>query len=107
MNILGPIIVHNIDTILYERDYYLIQNEINNGRPLVLGTRSINSYGHYVVVTGYEGMDYLDAKIYINDPYGLWIGFDTWCSDCSGNQVKQDFTTFTNKMSDGVFVIRL
>lgn len=27
-NILGPIIVHNIDTILYERDYYLIQNEL-------------------------------------------------------------------------------
>ena len=26
-NILGPIIVHNIDTILYERDYYLIQND--------------------------------------------------------------------------------
>ena len=85
--------------------YDLLRFELNEGRPLILGTRSINSYGHYMVVTGYQGFWYRDASLFLNDPYGRWNGHDDWCATCPGKGVKQDFTTFAGADSDGLFVL--
>ena len=87
--------------------YGLIQKEIIAERPLILGTRSINSYGHYMVVTGYMGHDYEEASILLNDPYGLWKQHDDWCAECSGQAVPQKFSTFlANQERDGIFIIQ-
>lgn len=87
--------------------YDLVRGEITADRPLILGTRSINSYGHYMVITGYDGNDFQDATITLNDPYGLWLEHDDWCATCSGTGVVQDFTTFAaNEDTDGVFILR-
>jgi hypothetical protein len=86
--------------------YDIIRTEISADRPLILGTRSINSYGHYMVITGYEGNHYEDASIILNDPYGLWEAHDQWCSDCLGKGVAQDFTAFlANENTDGIFIL--
>jgi hypothetical protein len=51
--------------------YEIVRYEIDQNRPLILGTRSINSYGHYVVVTGYDGDDFSTASITINR--SIWL----------------------------------
>ena len=85
--------------------YDLVRIELNEARPLILGTRSINSYGHYMVVTGYDGHRYDNASVLLNDPYGRWIGHDDWCATCSGKGVSQDFLTFAGNDTDGMFVL--
>jgi len=85
--------------------YEIIKDEIRDKRPLILGSRSMTSAGHYIVVTGYEGNDYQDGKVIVNDPYGHWYGYNNYSTSESGKGLKYDFTDITSSSSDGVFVI--
>lgn len=95
----------HFDSSYWDVLYETIKNEINNGRPMILGSRTMTSYGHYIVVIGYEGDDYETAKLIVNDPYGHWYGVDNYNSDQTGKGLKYDFKNITMKSSDGVFVI--
>lgn len=85
--------------------YQTIRSEIQAGRPLILGSRSMTSAGHYLVVTGYEGDDYRTARLIVNDPYGQWLGFNRYSTSISGQGLRYDFTDITKLSTDGVFVI--
>ncbi|MBU0676652.1 MAG: C39 family peptidase [Verrucomicrobia bacterium] len=89
----------------WEDLYSRIKIEIASGRPLILGSRSINSAGHYMVVAGYEGFEYEDADLILNDPNGVWESYNSWDTDASGKGVHVDYTDFTARSDDGVFVI--
>jgi hypothetical protein len=87
--------------------YETIKAEIRAGRPMILGTRSATSAGHYLVVIGYDGNDYSTGKVVVNDPNGEWKGYmDGYNTDLSGKHVKYDFTDLTAQLTDGVFIIR-
>ncbi|RLC13083.1 MAG: hypothetical protein DRI57_16925 [Deltaproteobacteria bacterium] len=85
--------------------YETIKNEIGNRHPMIMGSRSMTSAGHYIVVTGYEGDDYETGKVIVNDPYGRWNSFDNYSTSVSGAGLKYDFTDITSSYSDGVFVV--
>jgi len=87
--------------------YKIIQDEINAGRPLILGSRySLVNGGHYTVIIGYDGISYENAKLIINDPEGKWLGYMGGYQLGKGKDVKYDFTDITGQSSDGVFVIK-
>lgn len=85
--------------------YALIQSEIRAGRPLVLGSRSMSSAGHYIVVVGFNGHDYNSAKLLVNDPNGAWSGWNRWSTSARGDGLEYSYKTITSKSSDGVFVL--
>ena len=96
----------NFDNSYWNTLYEKIKNEINNERPLILGSRSMTSYGHYIVVIGYEGDNYETGKLIVNDPYGHWNGsIDDYSTSESGAGLLYDFTDITSDATDGVFVI--
>lgn len=88
----------------YEGLYNVIRSEIDQGRPLILGSRSM-SEGHYIVVTGYEGDDYDTASLIVNHPYGEWHSWNYWTTSVSGEGLYYDFTAITADPGDGVFII--
>jgi len=95
-----------IDTSLPESLYETIKGEIRNGRPLILGSKSISGVGHYVVIIGYEGEDYKTGQVVVNDPYGEWKGGQSYNTSASGAGLKYNFVAITAKIPDGVFVIK-
>jgi Peptidase_C39 like family len=44
-----------------------IKDEINLGRPVIVGGDFVGKMGHFVVVTGYD-----QTGFWVNDPYGEW-----------------------------------
>lgn len=95
----------NFDSSGWSDLYKKIQEEIKAGRPLILGSRSMTSAGHYMVVTGYDGNDYNSAELIINDPYGKWLGWNSYDTAQSGKALRYDYKAITSQLSDGVFVI--
>ncbi|KPA10594.1 conserved hypothetical protein, secreted [Candidatus Magnetomorum sp. HK-1] len=85
--------------------YEIIKEQIRNGRPMILGSKSMTSYGHYIVVIGYDGDNYGSAKLIVNDPNGQWNGYDSYSTNDSGKALKYDFTDITSQYTDGVFII--
>ena len=86
--------------------YDAIKSEIDKDRPLILGSRSVTSYGHYMVVIGYEGHSYETAKVIVNDPYGRWNGTtNNYSTGVSGAALSYSFKAITSNSTDGVFVI--
>ncbi|MHB8090920.1 MAG: C39 family peptidase [Syntrophales bacterium] len=85
--------------------YETVKSEIGSGRPLILGSRSMTSYGHYIVVIGYEGDSYQSGKVIVNDPYGRWNAYNSYSTKVSGAGLRYNFTDITDTLSDGVFVI--
>jgi hypothetical protein len=94
-----------IDTSGWPQLYATIQSEIRAGRPLILGSRSMSGAGHYIVVRGFVGNDYNTARLIVNDPNGVWNGYDDWTETSSGMGLEYDYTDITSNVSDGVFVI--
>jgi len=94
------------DDSTWEPLYETIKNEIRNGRPMILGSRSMTSRGHYIVVIGYDGNDYESGKVIVNDPYGHWYGYDNYKTSESGAGLRYDFTQIASETTDGVFLIR-
>lgn len=84
--------------------YDLIRDEIDAGRPMILGSRSMSA-GHYIVVVGYDGADYESADLIVHDPFGEWHSFDNWSTGASGEGLSYDFEAITSDSTDGVFVI--
>ncbi|SEH08545.1 C39 family peptidase [Candidatus Venteria ishoeyi] len=84
--------------------YELIKTQIRNGKPMVLGSRTMTA-GHYIVVTGYDGNSHDNAQLIVNDPYGYWIGVNNYDESKSGAGQRYDFTDITMQASDGIFVI--
>jgi hypothetical protein len=90
----------------YDVLYQIIKEEIDAGRPMILGSRTVTTAGHYMVVIGYNGDNYEDAKLIINDPEGLWLGKVDSYRLGVGKEVEYDLTDITAKPSDGVFILK-
>lgn len=44
-----------------------IKQEIDNGRPVIVGADFVGNVGHFIVITGYD-----ERGFFVNDPYGYW-----------------------------------
>lgn len=86
--------------------YALIKSEIRAGRPMILGSKSMSAAGHYIVVRGFRGENYGDAKVIVNDPNGRWNSYNSWSTSIDAEGFEYDYTDITSKYSDGVFVIK-
>lgn len=76
------------------------------GRPLILGSHALTSYGHYVVITGFNGTDYRTAKIIVNDPNGRWNGKIDDYTRANGKGLEYSLVAVANSTVRGVFVLR-
>jgi len=95
-----------IDTSTWGPLYARIQSEIRAGRPMILGSRSMSSAGHYMLLVGFEGAaDSSTARLIVNDPNGLWSRTNVWNETASGQRVSYPYRTITSNSADGVFVI--
>jgi hypothetical protein len=95
----------SIDTSGWNSLYNTIKSEVRAGRPLILGSKSMSTAGHYAIITGFIGESYDTARLIVNDPNGVWTGWNKWTPGSSGEGAEYDFTDITSKTSDGVFVI--